>query len=117
MHRFVVDPSDRGMWNRHELEKFLIDHQRSDIYITVKDEGCDCQQVGLYDLLDMFEFASVTIETANAVEQHHRYKIIVHASWIKFFLCIDDPVKYTPFHKWDLHRIFSIFYNLKLLKK
>jgi hypothetical protein len=111
MNYFVVSPSDRGIWNRLELENFLIGHQGQDIVLFVDDEGCDCKEIGLYDLLDLFEFKTATITTCNLLEQHTQYKIRLSKSAFKFFDVQSMNGDYQQLHHWNSNKIFSVFYN------
>lgn len=113
MNYFIASPSNHTIWNRLELEKFLVDNQGQDITISVQAEGCDCRYIGLYDLLDLFKFKSVTIETCNLLETHDRYIIDINDQAFKFF-CQNSTNGYGPLHVWNLNKIFGIFYNRPL---
>lgn len=110
MKKFIVSPSNHSIWNRLDLEKFLVDNQNQDIHLAIQNEGCDCSVIGLYDLLDLFQFASVEIQTSNCLEKHHKYKV-THKGCFKAFECTNDPTTYQPYHIWNRHKLFGIFYN------
>lgn len=109
MKPFYIYISDNIIWNRLELEKFLVDNQQKSICVIV--EGSDCKQCGIYDLLDLFEFESVTVCTNNALEKHNRYKVKLIQQWLRYFDSPEDPEKYQQYHAWNQHKVFSIFYN------
>lgn len=109
MNKFTIIPGDNFIWNEHELLKFLVDNQGKDIILYTKEEGCSAESIGLYKLLDIFQFRSVLITTTNSVEHHDRYKINITNS-DKFFknLSTED---YSQYHKWNKTKIFGLLYN------
>ena len=64
-----------ALFNKVQFFKFCMDHQHEDINIRVINEGHCLRFVGVYDILDLFEFTSVTLVTSNLLEKHARYKI------------------------------------------
>lgn len=112
MNYFVVSPSDHHIWNRVQLEQFLIDHQNQDIVLFTQEEGCDCEIIGLYSLLDLFKFRSVTIYTCNPFEKHGRYNIRLDPISLKFFNVDQQSIStYQKMHHWNFSKIFGILYN------
>ena len=112
MNQFIVSPSAHHIWNRLQLEQFLVDHQHQDIQILTQDEGCDCEAIGLYSLLDLFKFKSVTIRTCNPLENHNRYEITLSPSTFKFFNIDQQSVAtYQKMHQWNFGKIFGVLYN------
>jgi len=109
MNRFVIIPSDHDIWNKTDLLKFLEKHQNSDIVIHMNQEGCCLTSIGLYKLLDLFDFKSVNIITANVLESHDTYGI-THRDCFKFFQ-VSDHTDYSRHHHWTRHRIFGALYN------
>jgi hypothetical protein len=71
----ITTPGYDSIWNQNALLKFLVDSQGADIEINTHGEGYCCQAMGLYSLLDLFEFNSVSIVTTNPLESHPRYTI------------------------------------------
>lgn len=112
VNKFVVDPSDSGIWNRVQLEKFLVDNQYTDIYLTIS-EGPDCDAIGLFELLDLYEFKTVRVETFNAIQlPHANYSIVDSPNKFYFFETIKtDDAQYKEYHQWNKNKIFSVFYN------
>lgn len=51
-----------------------------DVAVRVNQESHCCRHMGVYDILDMFSFSSVTILTANALEHHDTYTVM-NNSW------------------------------------
>lgn len=75
MNKLTVHCTNDRIWNHCELLKFLCDHQHQHIELTLNPEAICAQTLGLYEILDCFEFASVIIGTHNPLEQHEKYLI------------------------------------------
>jgi len=108
VNRFKIIPADSFIWNQHELLQFLVANQGKDIVIDTNEEGCCATAIGLYDLLDTFNFKSVTIQTNNILEQHNKY-IVNGNKFFKFFLVGNS--NYSKYHHWNSNNIFGAFYN------
>ena len=108
---YTVFPADKFIWNLDEVLTFLIANQHKDIVLRTNEEGCCAESAGLYKLLDLFNFNSVTILTGNTFEQHNKY-IIKPDSPFKFFDV--DHTDYDALHKWNGNKIFGVFYNRPL---
>lgn len=109
MNRFKIIPGDRFIWNRDQLESFLINHQHQPITLDVNSEGCDLAAIGLYNLLDKFQFTRVTIWVVNRLEHHPVYDIRYLDHIRNFFNIIDFD--YTPVHYWTGNKIFGALFN------
>jgi len=66
--------SDR-IWNLHELIEYLSANQHKKISIAIFPEAIDIEFIGLYRLLDCFNFEQVDIFTDNPLERHDKYFI------------------------------------------
>jgi hypothetical protein len=108
VNKFNIIPADDFIWNKIELLEFLIKNQYKDILIDTNQEGCCARAIGLYDLLDLFTFNSVSIRTSNILEKHDRYHIIEN-NFFKF--CNVNNTNYTQYHEWNSNNIFGAFYN------
>lgn len=108
MNRFTIIPADTFIWNEPELLRFLIRYQNSDILIDTNEEGCSAEAIGLYKLLDLFSFQSVTIVTNNVLETHPKYHITGN-KFFKFFTV--GNTSYTQYHAWNGNNVFGAFYN------
>ena len=108
-NEFTLIPADYFIWNKHELLSFLIRHQGCDIIINTHSEGCCLKSIGLYQLLDLFVFRSVTIETTNAVEYHPVYNIVKRQT-DKFFK-VHSAVNYSECQQWNKSKVFGALYN------
>jgi hypothetical protein len=108
MNNFTIIPGDDFIWNYTELLQFLVQNQEQSISISTKEEGCCLTSIGLYKTLDLFNFKTVEIRTANIVEHHEKYKILVIPQAFKFFNTSTD---YTKYHQWNKKYIFGALYN------
>ena len=111
MKEFSIVPANDSIWNLPELTQFLIQHQNQDVVLNTKGEGCCCRAIGLYNLLDQFDFCTVTIHTANALEVHDRYCIKIHLPWK--FLEVVDQIE-PEYHTWNKNKIFGTVYGRPL---
>ena len=72
---FTVSATSDKIWNQLELIKFLSNNQNKDITLTVNPEAICLDNLGLFKILDCFQFKSVTIHTWNPLEKHSDYSI------------------------------------------
>lgn len=108
-NRFVVACASDKIWNQAELLKFLADHQRQSINLIVNPEAIPLDTLGLYEILDCFEFEQVVIETRNLLEKpHNRYT--VRSYWANRFLL--ETVDVDPaLHTWNQRKRFITMYG------
>jgi hypothetical protein len=97
------------IWNYKEFLQFLIDNQGNDIIVDTNAEGVCLQSIGVYDLLDMFKFNSVTIITDNVVEAHPKYNVTLIRDRFRFLQV--SSIDYTQYHTWNKKTLFGAFYN------
>ena len=90
-----------------EFVKFCIDHQGQDIVIQVNNEGHCLRFTGVYDILDLFKFNSVTLKTWNIVEHHPTYTIDT-TLWNWWLTKLS---RVTAAEKWNQQKIFGCFYG------
>jgi hypothetical protein len=92
-----------------EFVKFCIEHQGQNVTIQVNNEGHCLRFTGVYDILDLFQFKSVTLKTWNILEYHPTYKIdtTLWDYWLTKFKSFDIQFDYT----WDQQKIFGCFYG------
>jgi len=108
--KFTIIPANNFIWNKSELLSFLIDNQGKSIVLSTKEEGCCCNSIGLYNILDKFKFKSVTIITNNLVETHPEYTI----NYINPFKFFNTTTQYEEFHLWNKNKVFGALYNRAL---
>ena len=111
MHKFDIHPANTTFWNRDDFIKFLINNQGQSINITTSKEGPCLDTIGVYRLLEQFNYKNVTIQTNNLLEQHAQYQIqfINPFGFFKIEHC-----NYNKFHAWNQAKIFGCFYNRPL---
>jgi hypothetical protein len=109
-HRFSFDLNDSRIWNINEFIKFLVDSQGQVIDVEIP-EGVALDSIGVYDLLDLFKFKSVTLRTFNIVQQpHHTYKLELHPMAFRYFN-VPPNTNYSQYHSWSGRYVFGAFYN------
>jgi hypothetical protein len=97
------------IWNESEFITFLVDNQGKDITVDTNGEGVCLTHIGVYRLLDMFKFNSVTIITDNVVETHPTYNITLIRDRFRFLQVVSPD--YNQFHTWNKTKLFGAFYN------
>lgn len=105
---FKVGCTSDKIWNINDLVGFLVANQNSSVELDINPEAICLTNLGLYELLDKFEFTSVVIHTWNPLEQHSKYSIKYKGAnfWFRRTNAI-DPV----LHDWDLSKRFLCFYH------
>lgn len=111
MNKFTVITADDFIWNQLELVEFLVNNQGGAISIDTRTEGASCSAVGLYDLLDKFNFKHVEIHSGNSIEQHSKY-FIVGQSLLQY-VHVRKPVD-SKYHTWNHNKIFLAYYGRPL---
>lgn len=107
MNEILIGCTSDKLWNRLELLKFLINHQQKHIVLWIRPEAICLTAIGVYDLLDLFEFLQVDIHTDNPLETHDRYNIIYKQNpWLKKQEKID-----TSLHIWNGAKTFLCLFH------
>jgi len=92
-----------------EFVNFCVKNAHNDIELDIINEGHCLQFCGVYDILEMFSFKSVTINTWNILESHPQY--IINTSmwdcWLTRLKNFDFNYDYT----WDKTKLFGCFYG------
>lgn len=108
--RLALDVNDTVIWNKQELVEFLAKHQGGVIDLEVAEGAC-LRSLGLFDLLDAFNFRSISIRTFNLIQEPHRdYKINCHNTAFRY-LTVPLNLDYTSYHAWNGKQVFGAFYN------
>jgi hypothetical protein len=108
MSRFELELENDRWLNIADFIKFCHAYKNQDIIIDVNNEGHCLRYCGVYDILDLFTFSSVTIQTSNMLEWHPCY--IIHKNWdlwLKKLSFFDRDFDCT----WNQGKIFGCFYN------
>ena len=105
---FVIHGVDDRFWNQTEFVEYLAENQNRVIELTILSEAVDLENLGVYRLLDIFEFKKVIINTQNPLEHHDRYEIrfVDHTFWFNQLSDINHDL-----HTWDQTKIFLCFYH------
>jgi hypothetical protein len=110
MNSYTLELENDQIHNIIPLVEFLSSNQGNDIKIEVNQESHCLRFCGIYDLLDKFNFSSVTIYTANAVEYHDKYLIKSLYQWYHWLRCIDKFNRSIQYD-WNQSNIFGCFYG------
>jgi hypothetical protein len=105
---FVISATSDRFWNLTEFIQFLVKHQRQAIELGVDPEAICLKSLGVYQLLDVFEFESVHIVTHNPLEEHSRYSIkkLRADSWFSM-----QPQLSSDLHTWNKQKIFYALFG------
>lgn len=108
MVKFEISGTSDKFWNKNEFVNFLANHQKQDIVLTMAPEAVCLRTLGVYKLLDAFEFSSVEIQTWNPLEQHQKYYInfLGKNFWFDKQHSISDTL-----HDWDETHTFLCLYH------
>ena len=107
-NKFVVSCTNDNIWNYLELIKFLSRSQNQDITLHFVPEAIDLSLLGLYDLLDCFNFRSVNIVTHNPFNTSLKYNILVKKE--NYFL-EEKIVVADELHEWNGKKTFLTCYG------
>lgn len=104
-------PTNYGLWNQTEFIEFLWRHRGQSIIISTHEEGVSLESIGVYRLLEMFEYTDVQCVTNNFLEQHSEFHINIQNPCK--FLTI-PTLDYRQFHIWNERKVFGCLYNRPL---
>ncbi len=107
-NNYCITCTNDRIWKLTELLSFLKENQEQSIKLYINPEAIDLKKIGLYEILDLFNFKSVVIFTCNPFEFHNQYTIICKNP--TFFLeeaAIVDPL----LHQWTKDKIFLTMYR------
>ena len=103
----VVCTNDR-LWKLTELLSFLKENQGQSITLDINPEAIDLIKIGLYEILDLFDFESVTIFTYNPFEFHNKYTIVCKNTTV----FLEEAAVVDPrLHQWTKDKIFLTMYR------
>lgn len=105
---FTVSCTSDKIWNISDLVGFLAANQNKHIELNINPEAICLTNLGLYNLLDKFNFVKVDIHTWNPLEQHSKYNIKFKGTnfWFNRIANIDPKL-----HNWDMTNVFLCFYH------
>jgi len=105
---FVISGVDDKFWNQLEFVEYLVANQHKVIELEVVSEAIDLENLGVYRLLNLFEFRQVRINTWNPFETHDRYEIRFKGPTFWFNKTTNIS---SDLHRWDQKKIFLCFYH------
>jgi len=110
VNSYTLELMDDQLLNPIPFIAFCRTNEGRDITVIVNQESHCLKSCGVYAILDIFQFKSVTIETRNAVEEHEKYQII-NDGW-DWWLNTERTSKfnYSSDYSWDQSKIFGCFY-------
>ena len=105
---FRIGATSDRFWNLTECVQFLAQHQGQAIELGLDPEAICLESLGVYRLLDAFEFKSVRIFTHNPLETHSRYSIIRFNPGYWFST---QPQISSDLHTWTQQTIFYALFG------
>ena len=105
---FTIICNNDKIWNKLELIDYLVKHQDKKILLDIHPEATCLQSLGVYTLLDVFNFEHVLIHTWNPFEKHSKYEIRLKGDNFFFKKITNIPVQ---LHQWDQTTIFFCLYG------
>lgn len=110
MSEYTLELENDQLLNIIPLVKFLKDYEGKDISLSVNQESHCLNRCGVYELLDLFNFKSVTIYTLNSIENHNRYIIFNHSAfhWLRKARL---KANLTKNYLWNQTKVFGCFYG------
>ena len=107
-NKYCVTCTNDQLWNLTELLSFLKENHGQSITLNINPEAINLKEIGLYKILDLFDFESVTIITYNPFEFHSKYTIICRNTT----LFLEETVVIDPsLHQWTKDKIFLTMYR------
>lgn len=92
-----------------EFVEFCVANQNQNIALRAINEGHCLEHTGVYHILDLFHFRSVTIDTCNALESHNVYQIN-NQGWYHWLTSITD-FDYAYDRTWNQRYVFGAIYG------
>lgn len=105
--QFTIAGTSDKFWNLREFVAFCANNQGRHIHLHIDPEAICLAGLGVYDILDNFRFAGVTIHTRNQFEYHPRYQYeYISNHWLPKKEYIDSSL-----HTWNQQKIFMCLYG------
>jgi hypothetical protein len=106
--KFIITGTNDKLWNCQDLVEYLVKNQHQHISLKINPEAICLDTLGVYQLLDSFQFKQVDIYTYNQLEKHNKYNIVTDQSneFLEEKLIIPDTL-----HVWDQSKIFLTLYG------
>jgi hypothetical protein len=111
MNTYTLQLENDQLDNIIPFVRFCKENEHTDIKLVVNQESHCLRFCGVYDILDLFTFTSVTILTANIVEHHHRYSIQEPYDWNHWLRWDLSTFDHAYDYSWTKQKIFGCFYG------
>jgi len=113
MNSYTLELENDQLLNIIPLVAFLKNNEGQDIEITVNQESHCLTWNRVYDLLDQFDFTSVSIITSNALECHKKYHVDNRFWFYWFFQGISQTSNFDHNfdYSWNRSKTFGCFYG------
>lgn len=105
---FTIICNNDKFWNQLELIEYLLQNQNKKIELDTNPESICLERLGLYQILDLFNFEQVIINTWNPLEYHPKYQIKLRGKNYVLKKISQIP---TQLHTWDQTKIFFCLYG------
>lgn len=110
MNEYTLELENDVLLNPIPFIKFCKENEHTDIKVNVIQESHCLTYTGVYDILDMFKFNSVTIWTCNALESHNEYNIL--NSWTLWLDSVAlNADSYNDNYYWNRNKVFGGIYG------
>lgn len=104
---FKLGCTSDKIWNLTDFIEYLLTNQNKTIDIIIFPEAVCLDTLGVYRLLDMFNFERVNIHTYNPFEKSNKYNIIFQSNfWFNKQEIVDPKL-----HNWNFKKKFFCFYH------
>lgn len=109
---FTIICNNDKIWNQLELINYLVKNQGRTVELGINPEAICLQNLGIYQLLALFNFKQVNIHTWNPLETHHKYKIKLIGENYCLKKATQVPTQLpTQLQTWDQTKIFFCLYG------
>jgi len=113
---FFISGVNDKFWNQDKFIEYLVANQHGQIELTIISEAIDLENLGVYRLLDLFEFNKVIINTWNPFEKHNQYTINFGGSTFCFTKNNFNGLRYVvdidpKLHIWNQQKVFICLYH------
>lgn len=107
VNEFRIAASSDKFWNRDLFIKFLLKNRGLPIRLTIDPEAVCLRSLGVYSMLELFDYRDVLIVTGNPLESHSIYKIeLIKNQWFPMVHQIDQR-----YHQWNESKIFYALFS------
>lgn len=110
MNLYTLELENDRLLNVIPFIQFCVNNQGNDIIIKANNEGHCLRFSDVYDILDMFEFNSVQLNTFNIVESHPKY-LINNTQWNYWLITSQQKFNFNFDYTWNKDKIFGCFYG------